>query len=324
MPTKKYLTSTALTAPSGTLPSGEQDSQSPSFSASTAATIKGVTAAAGSAMASMAGTTLANTSPQAGFMGMWGLPPLSGAQTIGGASETVTVNVADLQSNLAANFCVNRAHVYVWRPSTGTVVGDCCTYATAPSGGSPTEATSASSIQVTSFVVDLASVSASDGDVIIVELWASFTQDTAAAYTASIYYEGSTEQTVENTVVSDHAAYVEFSQNLTFQSVPARLTSELATTIYADTGATPTARLTAELATTIYADTGVIPAARLTGQLAYVIYEINTAAAYVTSVQAEILSQESSAPLARVTALQLEVISSNKDIKKRPRTFVST
>jgi hypothetical protein len=224
MPVKLYPHNEPLNL-AGTFPSGEQDSQAPDFSATGASTLKGLNAVAGELMTSLQASTLANTSAQAGFMGMWATAPLSGDQSVGGGAETLTINVADYESNLAANFCVNRVHAYVWRPSTGALVGDLCTYTTSPSG-SPSEPSLAASIQVTTFSVALASVSALDGDVIIVELWANIAQDTAASYTVRLYYDGSTETAVENTVVSDHAAYFEFSQDLIFKSPDARLLNQ--------------------------------------------------------------------------------------------------
>ena len=324
MTTKRYLSDIAFTAASGTLPSAEQDAQSPSFTATGATTLKALVADKTSSMVGLSAATLASTSAQAGFMGMWALSALSGAQTVGGTGETLTINIADRESNLNANFCINRAHVYVWRPSNNSKVGDCCSYSTTPSSGSPTEPTAADSTQVTSFVVDLSSVSASDGDVIIVELWASFTQSAATSYTVGLYYGGATEETVENTVVTDHAAFLEFSQTFTLTSIDARLTSQSAKVVYSEPTTSPEARLTSQSIAAIYSEPVQSPEARLTRQSILVVYEVMSSIVRTTSLQAEVLATETPEPMAQTSSIQLEVLSYNDDVTKRPRTFVVT
>jgi len=256
----------------------------------------------GEGVTSHSGTALANTSPQLGFLGMWASPPISGNQTIGGGAETLVVNVADSESNLASNFYVNRAHAYIWRPSTGALVGDLCTTATTPTG-SPTEGTG-SSATVTIFTVALSSVSALDGDIIVVELFSQFTQSAAAGYTDKIYYDGATENLVENSASTDHAAFVEFSQTITLATAtPARLTNVTANVWYEDTSS-KTARLTNETAV-VWATSTVIPVAHITNMTAILWYEATN-----TSV--------------RLSSLRAEVMTSSDDLTKRPRTFVST
>jgi hypothetical protein len=254
----------------GTFPAGEQDAQAADFTATGANTLKGMNASIGLSMAYLEAVTAATVSNQAGFMGMWTTAPLDGDQTVGGASETLTVNVGDYESSANANFCINRVHAYVWRPSTGAIVGDLCTYATAPSSGSPAEPTAESSIQVTTFVVDLASVSALSGDVLVVELWANLTQATASSYAVRAYYDGTVENTTENAVVTDHATFFEFSQNLVFSSPEVRLTGHDATVFYEST-LSPELRLTGHDATVFYEST-LSPEVRLTGHSAIVWY----------------------------------------------------
>lgn len=169
----------------------------------------------GVSQASLAGTTLATTSGQTGFLGFFCSPALSGAQTIG--TGAFSLNVADSESNLNANFVVAQANVYVWRPGTGAKVGTIADSNLAGFGA--LEATSASSEQVShSASVPGSGVSASDGDVIICELWSpTVVQGMATAYTATVFYDGTTENTTENAVVSNHASYIQFAENLTFQ-----------------------------------------------------------------------------------------------------------
>jgi hypothetical protein len=213
MTTRLFLHDSA-NALTGTFPSGEQDAQTADFSAIDAGTLREMNAAIGASVVNKTAETVATASSQAGFVGMWCSKPLL-AQTVGGAGQTLDVNVGDYSTNTLANFFVNRVHAYVWRPSTGANVGDLSTYATAPTG-SPAEANANNIIMATLFSVPLAAVAAQDGDVIIVELWAQITQSAASSYTVGIRYDGSEIGTVENDIVSNYAAFVEFSQDLVF------------------------------------------------------------------------------------------------------------
>jgi hypothetical protein len=269
MPTTLFLRSEAFNL-AGTFPTGETDAQTANFTATGANTLRAMYGVKGLAQTSINAATAATVSAQFGFMGFWASPPLDSGQTIGGGAETLTINVADYESNLAANFCINRCHAYVWRPSTGAAVGDLCTTVTAPSG-SPTEPTAAASVQVTSFSVALSSVSANAGDIIIVELWAEFTQDAAGSYAANLYYDGSTETTVENTIVSDHAAFAEFSQAITFAAPEARLTQQ-SLAVFGESSITPEARLTQQSLVVFGESILPAPDVLLTGQSVIVWY----------------------------------------------------
>jgi hypothetical protein len=276
MSTRYYLHSAAHGL-GGAFPTSEQDAQAPNFSATGATTLRAMDKALGSSMVNLQASTTATTSNQAGFMGMWTTAPLSGAQTVGGGAETLTVNVADYESSSNANFCINRVHAYVWRPSSGAVVDDLCTYATVPSG-SPSEPSASSSIQVTTFSVPLSSVSADDGDVIIVEMWANITQAAASAYTVRLYYDGTSENAVENTVVSNHAAFVEFSQDLVFTPPEAQLSNQSAVAWYETTN-TPEAQLSNQSAVAWYETTNT-PEAQLLNQSVVVWYVPNSTRLY--------------------------------------------
>jgi hypothetical protein len=233
---------------SGTFPTSEQDSQAPNFSATNAATLRGMDAAKGQAMALQDASTIATTSAQVGFMGFWASPPLNVDQTVGGASQTISVNIGAYESNTNANLDF-RAHVYVWRPSTGALIGDCCAFATTPTD--TTAEPTVLSIRVATMVIPLAAVSALAGDVIIVELWTATTQSAAASYTVRAYYDGTVETATENAVVTDHAAYFEFSQNLTFSAGEARLASQAPFVLYTPSGGAET-RLVSQSVIVLY------------------------------------------------------------------------
>lgn len=210
MPTKLYLHS-AVNDLSGTFPSGEQSARTPSWTTTGGATLRKMDTAIGAAQASLAGTTLAQTAAQIGLLGMWVSPPLSGAQTVGGG--TMVLNAADQESNASANFWANSVNVYVWRPSTGAKVGTVLD-ATGSLGG-----TEGGTGETVTHITGIASsaVSASDGDVVVCELWGHHTQSMATAYTATVYFDGTTENTTENAAVSNHASFLELAETLTFQ-----------------------------------------------------------------------------------------------------------
>lgn len=157
--------------------------------------------------------TLANTSAQKQLLGVFYSPTLDVDQTVGGGN--MTINTAAAESNLAVNFLgINAINAYVWRPSTQTKVGT-IKDATASLGGAEPSAINQEEVSAITGITS-AAVSASAGDVIVCELWTIFTQGMATAYTATWYYDGTTVTTVNNTVVTNHASFIEFSETLTF------------------------------------------------------------------------------------------------------------
>lgn len=227
MTTKLYFhnASNALT---GTFPTGEQSTSTPTWSATGATTLRTMNTTIGVSQASLAGATSASTSAQQGFFGFFCSPALSGAQSVGTAN-TLDFTIALSESNLNANLVITGLNIYVWRPSTGAKIGTCID-STGIAGG--LEPTLASSEQVNSYTaaggdnVSLGvSISAADGDVIICEVWASFAEAMATSYTATIFYDGTTENTTENAVVSNHAGFITFAETLAFQAAPSTVTA---------------------------------------------------------------------------------------------------
>src|SRR6476469_5470739 len=155
----------------------------------------------GTSQTSMTGNTQAITTAQSMLVGWFCSPPLSGSQLVGATG--MVLNCADAESNTNANFWVNDVIVYIWRPSTNAriAVFQNTTLAGVSRGG--TEATAASTEQVTHItgISSLGASIAADGDVLIVEVYAYFTQGMATAYTGTMYYDGTTENTTENATV---------------------------------------------------------------------------------------------------------------------------
>lgn len=156
------------------------------------------------------------TANQTVLLGMFASNPLNGAQTVGGG--TMILNAADGESNLNLNFWVNALNVYVWRPSTGTVVGYVRDATNVSLGGTEPTVASTTNAYVTNITnITSTAVAAQDGDVVVAEVWGRFTNGMATSYNGYFYYDGSTVTTAENTLVTNHASFIELTENLTFR-----------------------------------------------------------------------------------------------------------
>jgi hypothetical protein len=135
------------------------------------------------------------------------------------AANTWTLNFAASQSNTLANFPVSGnnqpiyINAYVWRPSSATKVGTILDGNSASVYDEPTD-TAERVMHGTFSGSSVASVQA--GDVIVLEMWFRVTQGMTTAYTQTIFFDGTTENTTENATVSNHASYLETPENLAF------------------------------------------------------------------------------------------------------------
>lgn len=212
MPTRLYFHAAANSLP-GTFPTGEQSAAAANATATNANTLRTMNTAIGAAQASLAVTTQAATTAQNNFMGFFCSRQLKGNQTVGGG--TMILNGAENETNLAANWWINSLNIYVWRPSTGTRVGVIRDAAGTSLGG--TEPTATNNNQVSHITgITSSAVSALDNDVIICEIWIRATQGAAMSYTGTFFYDGTTVNTTENAVVTNHASFIELTENLTF------------------------------------------------------------------------------------------------------------
>ncbi len=213
MATRLFFRSTT-NALTGTFPTAEQSAAAANATATGANTLRTLSKIQGTGNATLAVTTQAVTTAQNNFMGFFCSPPLLGAQTVGGG--TMILNGAENESNLAANWWINSLNIYVWRPSTGTRVGTIRDAAGTSLGG--LEPTSTANVQVSHITgITSTAVSAADGDVVICEVWIRATQNASMSYTGTFYYNGTTVTTTENTVVANHASFIELTENLTFK-----------------------------------------------------------------------------------------------------------
>jgi hypothetical protein len=212
MPTRFYFHN-ATSALSGTFPTGEQSAATANVTAAGAATMRVMDLTIGAGQSTMNFTTDASTNARNNFLRTFVSPPLVGDQVVGGGN--MILNAAEQQSNNNANFWINSCCVYVWRPSTGTKVGNVRDAAGTSLGGS--EPSAANSTQVSHITaITTSAVNALNGDVVICEIWTRTTQGQATGYTALFQYDGTTINTTENAVVTNHASFLELNENLNF------------------------------------------------------------------------------------------------------------
>lgn len=167
------------------------------------------------------GTSTATTATQIMYAQRFFSPPLAAA-TIGGSSITLTINVANEQSNAAMNFgTAIRIHVSVWRPSTNSFLGagptaDYLNAVTVTSGLAEPGAASSERVNHGTLTVTPASVTVQSGDRLCIEVMWSFGQSMSASYTGTFYYDGTTENTTTNSTVTNHASFIELSETIAF------------------------------------------------------------------------------------------------------------
>lgn len=216
MATKLYFHN-ASNALVGSFPAAEQSAAILTANATAvgANTLRTMNTQIGLAMTNLQVTTLNSTAAQSNFMGFFCSPPLAGNQTVGGG--TMILNAAEQEANLASNWWINSLHIYVWRPSNGTLVGRVRDAANVSLGGSEPTATNSTQVSHVTGITSSA-VSALDGDVVICEVWVRATQGMATGYSNRFYFDGTTENTTENAVVTNHASYIELTENLAFKT----------------------------------------------------------------------------------------------------------
>jgi hypothetical protein len=213
MPTRFYFHN-ATSALSGTFPTGDQSAATANVTAAGAATMRVMDLVIGSGQTTMNFTTDGSTNARNNFLRTFVSPPLVGDQIVGGGN--MILNAAEQESNTNANFWINSCCVYVWRPSTGTKVGNVRDAAGTSLGGS--EPSAANSTQVSHITaITTSAVNALNGDVVICEIWTRTTQGQNNGYTALFQYDGTTENTTENAVVTNHASFLELNENLNFK-----------------------------------------------------------------------------------------------------------
>lgn len=162
--------------------------------------------AIGSAQTSKSIVSLAQTAHQDNYIVRFTSDRL-GAQTINANTWTLAVCLAKTVVNANSLLVLS---LYVWRPSSTSVVGyiyDSDTTIGAVWGNTEFG-------QVVTF--SGSSVTTQDGDVLVLEVWRHAAQNDVGTYTQIVYFEGATDVTAGQT--SDAASYLSTPQTLTFTS----------------------------------------------------------------------------------------------------------
>lgn len=252
MATRLYFHA-ASNALSGTFPAGEQSSLVASYSATGSNTLRKMDTTKGVLQSSTVAASLATLSEQTGFYGFFCSQPFSANQNVGGAGQTVTLNIANsmngTQMVLGGDL---RFSVYVWRPSTGAkvgTVGDALALTGDAVVSNTTERVNNGTTTATTQVAVLA------GDVLVCEVWQIHTQTLAVTRTGTFFFDGTVVTAATNTFVGDHAAFLEFSaDNLTFGA--SGVNASLAVTLASDSASSASAAgIAAQSAVTMQSDT---------------------------------------------------------------------
>lgn len=152
---------------------------------------------------------------QTGLLGRFASNPIANESVVIGAGSII-LNSADANNgNTRMQFSANSVNIYVWRPSTNSLVGYILDGAGFAFSTKPYLATE----NVTHITGILgAPVTAIEGDIVVVEVWTTLTQTTANYYQGTWYYNGTTENNTNAAAVSNHASYIQFTEDILFKT----------------------------------------------------------------------------------------------------------
>jgi hypothetical protein len=202
-PTKLYFHD-AATPNTGTLPAATTlSATTPNVTAPGAGINRDMDETIGTAQASSALTTAAQTALQRNWYRRFLSRPLA-AQTL--PTGVWTIQGGASESNAASNMFPWGAVISVWRPSTGAPVATLLDSA----GLGAVEAGTAET-NISTPTGSLAGVAVNDGDVLVMELWAPNLQGNATARTNTVFYDGTTEGST-----TSNAAYLLAPGAITF------------------------------------------------------------------------------------------------------------
>lgn len=130
-------------------------------------------------------------------------------------TDAIKYYMADWEDNLDANHCIQQCYVFVWRPSTGAVVGVIQPVVVlAPGSKEPSSASSIQSTLGSYFSGTPGSINILKGDILVFEPFSTYTKGASTSRSVRFYYGGATDITAENTVVATPASKVVFSVDL--------------------------------------------------------------------------------------------------------------
>lgn len=167
----------------------------------------------GTAQNSLTQTFPAQAVPLNTFWSFWATRPFTASATVGGGN--MTFRWAGSESNAAANWLgPNGLNIYVWRPSTGAIVGNLVTFTSLTATYVSAEVGTGQTAPA-AYTIATSSVSASAGDIVVVELWSVHTPGMSTAYNGTLYFNGTTEGST-----TTNAAYVEFAESFPLPDTP--------------------------------------------------------------------------------------------------------
>jgi hypothetical protein len=154
-------------------------------------------------------TTNASTSAQSGLIGRWISPPLAAGNILVSSATSPIRRISGSHSNSNSNLLFTQ-DIYVWRPSSGTRVGELYLQGSANSGVSSVTSTSETDYSLTLTLGSGFGQAVLDNDVLVLEIWrSSNAQSMATAYSNTVFYDGATEGSA-----SDAASYLLFVQGI--------------------------------------------------------------------------------------------------------------
>lgn len=200
--TQKFYLRDATTSVAGTLPGASSiGTVTATVTVTGATTNRTLSGTIGSAQVSAAATTAAVTTQQRFWFRRFVSDPIA-AQTVPGTSATWALHLGMQQSSTSAQFNIGLGPIGVWRPGTGALVGLVRDATGAVGTGFP-----ASTVEVAASVSSSGintNVVAADGDVLVIEVWGpTVTQSSAMAFTDTVFYGGTTEDSA-----TSNAAYI--------------------------------------------------------------------------------------------------------------------
>jgi hypothetical protein len=220
MPTRLFFHA-ATNALSGTFPTDKQSAAlTATKSVSGQGTLFTMNSITGTSQVLRSVSGSATVAAQSLFCAFFCSDTFDADQPVGGGNQLVTLNIANRESSTSMDFGEDlRTSVYVWRPSTGSVVGY------VHDGGAMTgnaEPSNSLAIRVNQGVVtSTATVMALAGDVLICEVWQQFVQASGVLGAGTIYWDGTIVNTTTNASVSSHASFLDLSAStLTFGTPP--------------------------------------------------------------------------------------------------------
>lgn len=193
----KFYLHDAATPNAGTMPSGvlhvTSSADATTGDATGARTARDATNVIGTANPDTESTITANADTN---QQLWGhrrfvSRPLA-AHTFDFTDGNWTFSYARTESNLNHNQSI-RLCMYLWRPSTGAIVGTLANDSSTFVGSEPASASTETAESLTQLFGASATTIALDGDILVFDVTAVFTQGMATAYTEQFAYDGTTE-----------------------------------------------------------------------------------------------------------------------------------